>query len=622
MKGNVPSADPASGRGLTRRSARILRLLLPACFAALTLAAAAAPASAYIYWGTFTGLGINNTTGPISRANLNGTGLIRRFISGAENASGVAVDAAHVYWTSIDGTIGRANLDGTAVDQRFIPGPSTADGVAVDPAHIYWSNQDGSIGRANLDGTGIDQHFITGIQATDGIAVDGAHIYWSNQGGTIGRANLDGTGIDQSFVSGATDPGDVAVDSGHIYWTNGTQNSIDTGVGRANLDGTGVTNRFIDVAPLGGVAVDGTHIYWSNNDGTIGRANLDGTGVDQRFIAGVQANGGIAVDSLGPTGGTQPPPPVFGKTANVVPVSGRVLVRLPGSREFVSLSSARTLPLGSLVDTTGGKVRLTSARSSTGGTESGVFYSGVFRVTQTRARSGVRSGQLVGLTVLTLAGPRPSGCASARGRAGIAKKRPRKRQLWGHAKGNFRTVGGSASATVRGTEWLTEDTCAGTLIRVVHGVISVDDFVHHRTFLLHAGHSYVARRNGRKPRATESPALWAALGGKTICGLAVGRGQQLLCSARVVPAPKQGRREGDPGFVFLRATGPPQLARLSQYSWQKPSYEPTGTPTLAIGQTWSRAGLGVKCTVTTDTVRCANRSNYGFAITLSTYRQF
>ena len=588
LKGIVARADPASGRVLTRRPARTLRLLLPACFAALTLATTAAPASAYIYWGTFTGLGINNTTGPIGRANLNGTGLIRRFISGAENASGVAVNAASVYWTSIDGTIGRANLDGTAVDQQFIPGPSTADGVAVDPAHIYWSNQDGTIGRANLDGTGVDQQFITGIQATGGIAVDGAHIYWSNQGGTIGRANLDGTGVDQSFVSGATDPGDVAVDSGHIYWTNGTQNSIDTGVGRANVDGTGVTNRFIDASPLGGIAVDGTHIYWSNNDGTIGRANLDGTGVDQQFITGVQANGGIAVDSLGPTGGTQRQP-VFGKTANVVPVSGRVLVRLPGQHKFISLSSARALPLGSLVDTTAGKVRLTSARSSTGGTESGVFYGGVFRVTQTRARSGVRAGQLVGLTVLTLAGPRPSGCASARGRAGIAKKRPRERRLWGHAKGNFRTVGGSASATVRGTEWLTEDTCAGTLIRVVHGVVSVDDFVRHRTFLLHAGHSYVARRDGRKSPATKSPALWAALDGKVICGLAIGQSQQLLCSARVVPAPKQGSSEGDPGFVFLRATGPPQLARLSQYSWQKPAgYEPTGRPTLTSGQTWSR----------------------------------
>jgi hypothetical protein len=253
----------------------------------------------HIYWGTFTGLGTGSTTGPIGRANLDGTGVNRQFISGAKNQSEVAVDARHVYWTSVDGTIGRANLDGTGVDQRFIPGPSSADAVAVDPAHIYWSNQDGTIGRANRDGTGVDQHFITGAQAVSGIAVDGAHIYWSHQGDTIGRANIDGTTVNADFITRGTDPSDLAVDAGHIYWTNGTQNNIDTGVGRANLDGTGVMNRFIDARPLGGVAVDGTHIYWSNQNGTVGRANLDGTGVDQHFIAGVQANGGIAVDSGG-----------------------------------------------------------------------------------------------------------------------------------------------------------------------------------------------------------------------------------------------------------------------------------------------------------------------------------
>ncbi|HWF36839.1 MAG TPA: hypothetical protein VG295_15775, partial [Solirubrobacteraceae bacterium] len=56
------------------------------------------------------------------------------------------------------------------------------------------------------------------------------------------------------------------------------------------------------------------------------------------------------------------------------------------------------------------------------------------------------------------------------------------------------TVGTNASATVRGTQWLTEDTCAGTLIRVARGVVSVDDFPHHRTFLLRAPHSFLAHR--------------------------------------------------------------------------------------------------------------------------------
>jgi hypothetical protein len=121
----------------------------------------------------------------------------------------------------------------------------------------------------------------------------------------------------------------------------------------------------------------------------------------------------------------------------------------------------------------------------------------MFRLSQTRAPSGVRGGAVVGLTVLTLTGPRPSGCTAGRSRdATIARKRPRKKHAsngeWGNGHGNFSTTGSNASATVRGTEWFTENTCAGTLIKVARGVVSVDDFPHHRTFLLRAPHSFLA----------------------------------------------------------------------------------------------------------------------------------
>jgi hypothetical protein len=66
------------------------------------------------------------------------------------------------------------------------------------------------------------------------------------------------------------------------------------------------------------------------------------------------------------------------------------------------------------------------------------------------------------------------------------------RRLWGNVHGNFRTTGRYASATVRGTEWLTEDTCAGTLVKVARGVVSVDDFPHHRTVLVRAPHRFLS----------------------------------------------------------------------------------------------------------------------------------
>jgi hypothetical protein len=46
---------------------------------------------------------------------------------------------------------------------------------------------------------------------------------------------------------------------------------------------------------------------------------------------------------------------------------------------------------------------------------------------------------------------------------------------------------------VRGTKWLTEDRCDGTLTRVVRGKVEVRDFVKRKTILVKAGKKYLAR---------------------------------------------------------------------------------------------------------------------------------
>ena len=66
--------------------------------------------------------------------------------------------------------IGRANLDGTAPDLGFIDGVDPV-GLAVDGAHVYWTSS-AAIGRANLDGTDVAAKLI-GVSATPyGVAVD------------------------------------------------------------------------------------------------------------------------------------------------------------------------------------------------------------------------------------------------------------------------------------------------------------------------------------------------------------------------------------------------------------------------------------------------------------------
>jgi hypothetical protein len=169
-------------------------------------------------------------------------------------------------------------------------------------------------------------------------------------------------------------------------------------------------------------------------------------------------------------------------SVNVTPVAGTVRVRVRGTNRFVNLARLRNVPVGSELDVTRGRVRLLSAAGA-GRTQAGVFYQGRGIVRQPRARQPVTTLQVSGPLVC----PRRSTAAQDQGP-------PRTRRLWGDARGRFRTQGRHATATVRGTIWLTEDRCDGTLIRVRTGRVQVRDLVLRRTITLRAGQSYLARR--------------------------------------------------------------------------------------------------------------------------------
>lgn len=193
------------------------------------------------------------------------------------------------------------------------------------------------------------------------------------------------------------------------------------------------------------------------------------------------------------------PPPRPGETVNVYVASGRVLVRLPGGRRFVRIRQARQVPVGSTVDARRGRVQLVTAADAAGSLETGLFHSGAFRFTQSRS---------TGLSTLALAlGDRRS-CPRVAARAGAAQRRQGERErsrgrrirfLWSRAKGRFRTRSNAASATVRGTTWLTADYCAGSLIDLRTGGLTVRDVVRGRTIVLRGGQSYFAPLSRSRP---------------------------------------------------------------------------------------------------------------------------
>jgi hypothetical protein len=223
-------------------------------------------------------------------------------------------------------------------------------------------------------------------------------------------------------------------------------------------------------------------------------ANAKGAtaGTDQTFTTTGTAPGAPAPASAAPAprlpGTPAPsvltptiPDPVQGESVVVAPTRGTVLVKAPGAG-FVPLTAGGSVPVGSVVDTRAGAITLTSSVGAT--TQTGSFRGGMFEVRQ------VASGN--GMTDIVMRGSDFSVCKRARS-AAAGRKAPTRR-LWStDSGGRFRTHGRNSVATVRGTAWVTTETCAGTRTTVTHGAVSVRDLHRRKTVLVRAGGSYLAR---------------------------------------------------------------------------------------------------------------------------------
>ena len=248
--------------------------------------------------------------------------------------------------------------------------------------------------------------------------------------------------------------------------------------------GSPVANPLIGPLANNGGPTD-THAIGASSPAVNGGTSCEPT--DQR---GVARAGACDIGAYEYTGALPPspppppvddddlPPPVAGQSVNVLPKSGTVKVKLPGSKRFRTLAAGEQLPVGTIVDTRKGRITLFAA-----GGQTADFYGGVFKIGQGKGAKP--------LTTLTLV--EKLSCAKP-GKASAAAKKKRKRRLWGDGKGRFRTKGKYSAATVRGTKWLTEDRCDSTLTRVKQGRVAVRDFVKRKTVIVRAGKKYVAKR--------------------------------------------------------------------------------------------------------------------------------
>jgi hypothetical protein len=224
------------------------------------------------------------------------------------------------------------------------------------------------------------------------------------------------------------------------------------------------------------------------------------------FCMAVDGGGNAFVYGAAASGSQPLPAPVIGKTANATPVSGAVFVKPPLGRSvdggsaagqgFVRLTAATQIPIGSEINSLHGSLELVTAAANKGHTQSGTFRGAIFKLTQ------VSGGASKGLATLSLVesafkgAPTYGVCTGKRTAADVSATAAGSRTLEllrASAHGRFRTRGRYSAATVLGTIWTVADRCDGTLTHDITDRVSVTDFVRHKTIVLHAGQSYLAK---------------------------------------------------------------------------------------------------------------------------------
>jgi hypothetical protein len=383
--------------------------------------------------------------------------------------------------TSVGGGIWIMNADGTGGARV----PNTAqndtwptfspDGRQI--AFVRFVNRYQRLHVINADGSGLRVVTTSDVHVEDPEwSPDGRRFAFSN-GFDVYVVNADGTGLTNMTTAERSNERHPtwSPDGSRIAFVNLTDLKVIPATGGAST-----------------TIVTGQREMWEASwspDGTQFAFVADVAGPLQEELWVVNANGSnlrrLNVDSettLDWGRQSTVPPPVVGVSVNITPVSGVVRVRLRGTNRFVNLARLRNVPVGSELDVTRGRVRLTSAAGNRR-TQTSVFYAGRATVRQPRVRTPFTNLQLTG----------PLTCPRRSAVAADAPKPPRTRRLWGNGKGRFRTLGRYAGATVRGTIWLTEDRCDGTFIRVIQGRVDVRDNVRNRTIRLRAGQSYFAR---------------------------------------------------------------------------------------------------------------------------------
>ena len=460
-----------------------------------------------------------------------------------QEPSGVAVDrqgfvyvaedeGARIQKFTRDGTF-VARWNGAGVDGGQLTAPK---GVAVDNRGlVYVADEDDVAVKVFTD----DGAFVRSWQSAEteegnlflarGIAVDSAGFVYVAKNGTparIQKFTSDGAFVAMWGAQGTPQSrfgqiSGLAIDSQDNVFATGTESSSSgTRVFQFSSTGTPITSwrgtdaagngDFDDLSGVGIAVAPDNSVYTVETSlsrirqftpggqfirefgGRVEGDYKEGRFYDPEWLA-VAGDGriyvtdtiGDTVSRFGPVGTTTPiRDPVVNRSFSLARVSGSVSTRCDDDRGFARLDDAAQIRVGCEVDTRRGQVRLTSATGRAPQASVGVLPAPVQTATFDGGVFELQKQSAGGLTELRL-----SERLNCRRNSAAA----RSRRLWGRGSGRFRTRGRFSTATVRGTTWLTKDSCNATTTVVREGTVVVRDLSKRRNVRVRAGHRYTAR---------------------------------------------------------------------------------------------------------------------------------